>query len=138
MIRFFTIKRALIICLAFVVIAPWVAYDWLVDEGMGELRIVSVLIIVGFIIFLAIKYRWRYRCKKCKKFFTIQKKATYLDKTENISVIVETERRDLQGNIIGTQDQYIPGQRKRYKTPYICKHCGYDIYWLNEKDRANI
>ncbi|MGM9961666.1 MAG: hypothetical protein ACI319_01220 [Holdemanella porci] len=52
---------------------------------------------------------------------------------EDISVLVETKRRDSQRNIIGTDEQYIPGLKTTYREYYTCKYCGKTCWYTREK-----
>jgi len=51
---------------------------------------------------------------------------------------VELENRDLDRNVTGTREQYIPGKRNTYQYTYKCKYCGNLEARSNTEDRASI
>ena len=66
-----------------------------------------------------------YRCPACKKFYALSFIDSNLLREEDISIKVSTERKNVSGEVIGTQEQYIPGKRKFYEQTYKCKNCGH-------------
>lgn len=63
------------------------------------------------------------RCKSCKKLFALKKIQTNLINVADISIKKELKRRNSNGEVIGTSEQYIPGTKKTYETIHQCKHC---------------
>lgn len=94
----------------------------------------AILIILSIVLWR----RWNFRCQACKRWGALKLLQTELAKQEKISVLVEVERRDYGGNVIGTQDQYIPGKRKTYQYTYRCKHCNNMETRTRSFDNANI
>ena len=90
--------------------------------------IVKVVVIVGWIVLIILSIimwkRWSFKCQACKRWGALLLQETQLAGQEKISVLMEMEHRDWQGNVTGHHDQYIPGKRKKYLYIYKCKHCG--------------
>ena len=88
-----------------------------------------IIVCIGWAVLLVLSIvlwrRWIFKCQSCKRWGALEPIKTELAKQEKISVLVEVERRDLQRNVIGTQDQYIPGKRKIFTDTYKCKFCGH-------------
>ena len=80
----------------------------------------AVLVVLSIVLWR----RWNFRCQACKRWGALTLEKTELAKQEKISVLMEMEHRDWQGNVTGYHDQYIPGKRKTYLYTYKCKHCG--------------
>lgn len=78
------------------------------------------------------------RCTKCKGMFTLRYKWTDHIEKQNISMKAETKTYNKVGEVIGTQEQYIPGTRNTYQDCYICKKCGNETYYTYKVDRKNI
>ncbi|MDL2288172.1 hypothetical protein LJC32_02190 [Oscillospiraceae bacterium OttesenSCG-928-F05] len=97
-------------------------YDNLNENLWGTIILIgwSVLIVLSVILWR----RWKFRCSACKRWAALVLAKTDLIKQDKISVRMEMEHRDWQGNVTGYHDQYIPGKRKTYKDTYKCKHCG--------------
>ena len=68
--------------------------------------------------------RWNAKCHACKRWNALKLLKTEILKQEKISVLVELKQRNLNREVTGTQDQYIPGKRKTYQDTYQCKYCG--------------
>lgn len=88
----------------------------------------AAMVFIGWVILIILSIilwkRWNLKCQACKRWGALVLSQTELAEQENISVLMETERRDSQGYVVGHQDQYIPGKRKTYLHTYQCKHCG--------------
>ena len=59
--------------------------------------------------------RWNAKCHACKRWNALKLLKTEILKQEKISVLVELKQRNLNREVTGTQDQYIPGKRKTYR-----------------------
>jgi hypothetical protein len=94
----------------------------------------------GFLIVLSILMwkRWNVKCHACKRWAALKLESTDIIKQEKISVLVELENRDLDRNVTGTREQYIPGKRNTYQYTYKCKYCGNLEARSNTEDRASI
>ena len=57
---------------------------------------------------------------------------------KDISVLTEVKKRNKDGEVIGTTEQYIPGTRTFYRETYKCKGCGEISYGTYSKDRKNL
>ena len=79
-----------------------------------------------------------YKCPTCKKRFALKRIGKELASSERISILQEVKTRNRNGNVVGTQEQYIPGTRRIYEIHYVCKNCGEDCYRQYEKDTPNI
>lgn len=86
------------------------------------------ILIIGFLLAMALDdllYAIKTRCPACKKYSGLNYIDTQLVNEERISIKVENAKKDRNGNIIGTYEQYIPGKRKIFLKTYKCKYCGY-------------
>lgn len=98
---------------------------------------------VGKVIYFAIStiilllYLYSCRCKECGKFFSIRKIEVSRSGSQDIMVKTEVNTYNNQRDIIGTQEQYIPGRRNFYTARYVCKNCGYAFYKEFAKDSKN-
>ena len=64
----------------------------------------------------------------------IKKTGEEVAKRENVSVLVETNTRNKNGDVIGSQEQYVPGERITYRVNKICKKCGKGCYSTYRRD----
>lgn len=46
---------------------------------------------------------------------------------ENVSVLVNTNTRNRKGEVVGSQEQYVPGERITYRVNKVCKKCGKSV-----------
>ena len=68
------------------------------------------------------------------KDFAWKKTGEEVAKRENVSVLVETNTRNKNGDVIGSQEQYVPGERITYRVNKICKKCGKGCYSTYRRD----
>ena len=100
-------------------------------ESVLKFSISITISLVVLILILRFLWIWfanakLHRCKKCKKLFALQKVQTDVLDCKNISILVETKSKNLYGETIGTNEQYIPGTRITYRDTFVCKYCGYE------------
>lgn len=76
------------------------------------------------------------KCPSCKKWFALKKCGTEFVEEQNISVKVVGNTYNRNRDVIGTQEQYVPGIRRIYHKNYKCKICGKECYTTFSKDRA--
>ncbi len=82
--------------------------------------------------------RWNAKCHACKRWNALKLLKTEVLKQEKISVLVELKQRNLNREVTGTQDQYIPGKRKTYQDTYQCKYCGNLEIRTHTEDSASV
>ena len=82
--------------------------------------------------------RWNIKCHSCKRWGALELAHTELLKQEKISVLMELEHRNLDRQVTGTHDQYIPGKRKTYQDTYKCKYCGNLETRMRTEDSASV
>jgi len=111
------------------------AFD--VHRTLG-LRLSIIFISLLAISIFVFRKIWFYRCRECKKFFALKKKARRLLSSQDVSVLMSVDRRNREGEKIGENEQYVPGTRKTYDTPYECKYCGSAKYKIKTVTRANL
>lgn len=58
--------------------------------------------------------------------------------TKDIAVAVEAKTRNNAGEVIGTTEQYVPGERTFYQVNYVCKNCGATCHSNYAKDKAHV
>lgn len=81
---------------------------------------------------------WNSKCHACKRWNALKLLKTEILKQEKISVLVELKQRNLNREVTGTQDQYIPGKRKTYQDTYQCKYCGNLEIRTHTEDSASV
>lgn len=99
-----------------------------------------IAIVCGLIMYVIIYYWFgnESKCPSCKKRFCIKKTGKEVVNKEQISVLAETKTRNVYGEVIGTQEQYIPGERVTYRVNKVCKKCGRKCYSTYTRDIAKI
>ncbi len=105
------------------------------------IQVDSIFFGVVFVLIPAIflfRFIWKTRCPYCKKAFAIKKVGKRYVGSDDISVKVKTNNYNRKGEVIGTQEQYIPGKRNNYRIIYKCEKCGKEKYRMVTKDSANI
>lgn len=112
--------------------------------GMSDIResLVSlVFTLIGVMVMYLIIYYWYgkdYKCPSCNKRFCLKKTGEEVEKRENVSVLIETNTKNRNGNIIGSQEQYVPGERITYRINKVCKKCGKGCYSTYRRDIPKI
>lgn len=133
-----TLRGTIILMFLTICIGGFIAIE---GEKLWEMEVArSLCRNIGFIIALMgpiLVWGFLRRCRNCKMLFMLKRTETKQSSSENISVKVEVERRDLDGNVVGTQDQWIPGTRIWYRKKFRCKACGQVHYSLFSQDYAN-
>lgn len=76
-------------------------------------------------------------CPLCGKLGTT-KTSTQTMGTQSISIKKELQRKNSRGEVIGTDEQYIPGTRTFYRTWYRCKQCGREFHRDTFSDHAHV
>ena len=82
-------------------------------------------------------YYWygkEHKCLSCNKRFCLKKEGKEIIGRESVSVLVETNTRNRAGEVTGTQEQYVPGERTTYQINYVCKKCGERCHSTFSKD----
>jgi hypothetical protein len=113
---------------------------------ISRIDIIDIIIALIFICILSmimylIIYYWYgkdYKCPSCKKRFCIKKTGEEEVKRESVSVLVETNTKNRNGEIVGYQEQYVPGTRITYRINKICKKCGKKCYNTYSVDKPNL
>lgn len=113
-------------------------------DSPHSLKAILIFSIMGIILLLISALIIYYKilkptqCPYCKKYFALKELDTEAVGSADVSVKVTTERRDNAGNVVGTQDQYVPGKRITYQRNYLCKKCGESSCGTFTKDKATI
>lgn len=110
-----------------------------VYSGSGFLERIMYLIfaLIGIGIMYIIIYYWYgkdNRCPSCNKPFCLKKTGEEVVSKENVSVLVNTNTRNRKGEVVGSQEQYVPGERITYRVNKVCKKCGKSCYSTYRKD----
>ena len=107
------------------------------SSGIPE-RIAMLIVTVIFVgVMYIIIYYWYgkdYKCPSCHKPFCLQKTGEEVINKENVSVLVNTNTRNRNGEVVGSQEQYVPGERITYRVNKICKKCGKTCYSTYKRD----
>ena len=64
------------------------------------------------------------KCDSCRKLFAMKKVQTDVINSRGINIKTELNQKDLNGEVVGTIEQFVQGTREFYETTYECKHCG--------------
>ena len=134
--KFLWILGTVIICILFaliggmIIIGGNIITGLITHSGIQSVNqdMLNPTMAVGWVIMIASSIimwkRWNKKCCACKRWNALALIKTEMLKQEKISVLVELEHRNLNREVTGTHDQYIPGKRRTYKDTYRCKYCG--------------
>jgi len=95
--------------------------------GILERIVMFVMAVIFGMILYVIVYYWYgkdYKCPSCGKRFCLKKEGKEVVGRENVSVLMEVKTRNSAGEVTGSQEQYVPGERTTYQVNYVCKKCG--------------
>ena len=112
-------------------------YEWWNQTPLLGILLLIAYVVVG-IISKKLWNRFNAQCDACKKFGTLEYLKTEVESTDQISIRMELEDKNWKGDVIGTHDQYIPGQRTTYIDTYRCKHCGHYESYMRRVDSPNV
>ena len=103
-----------------------------------ETRMIGFLILIVYWGIVILMKGLRERCPNCKKWFALE----FIDEEsigeENVSVKVETKTKNVNGEVTGTQEQYVPGKRITFQRNYVCKKCGETTAKRHTTDRPTL
>ena len=113
-----------------------------INDSSNSLTVVErIVMLIMFIVMALVMYVVIYywygkdnKCPSCKKRFCLKKDGEEIIDRQNVSVLVETNEKDRNGNVIGSQEQYVPGERITYRAYKICKKCGERCYTTHVKN----
>lgn len=107
--------------------------DKSISGKLGGIFLALVFILILYIVI----YYWygsEHKCPSCHKRFCLKKEGTDILDKEPTSKLVETKIKNNQGDVIGTNEQYISGQRITYQANYVCTKCGERCSSTYQKD----
>lgn len=107
------------------------------NKSIMDVITLILVVVVLLIILYAIIYYWYgkdHKCPACNKRFCLKKEGKEIIGREAVSVRVETNTKNRNGEVIGTQEQYVPGERITYQVNYVCKKCGEQCYRTFSED----
>lgn len=102
----------------------------------AEFIFFAMTIACGLILYVII-YFWYgndHKCPSCNKPFCLKNEGLELIDRQNVKVIVENKMRNNNGEIIGTCEQVVDGERNTFKVNYRCKKCGERCYSTYSRD----
>ena len=125
------------------ILGPILCICGFTDTSLGVLETLGMIVVILIMSMLlyAIIYYWYgkdFECPSCYKHFCLKKIGQKVIGKESVSVLVETNIRDRDGNVTGTKEQYVPGERITYQSNYICKKCGEGCHKTFFKDVPKI
>ncbi len=128
-----TVFVALIIVSAFANIFGFMGTTLGVMEIIG---MIVIILIMSMLLYVIIYYWYgkEHKCPSCNKRFCLKKEGKEIIGRESVSVLVETNTRNRAGEVTGTQEQYVPGERTTYQINYVCKKCGERCHSTFSKD----
>ncbi|MDE5611537.1 MAG: hypothetical protein K2I90_05915 [Odoribacter sp.] len=93
--------------------------------------------IVGDIILWIICYRYSTRCDKCKKWGAMKTISKELVSERASSITKKLEKKNRQGEVIGTQEVVVPATVYTYHVHRCCSKCGHRDYLVKTSKREN-
>jgi hypothetical protein len=114
------LKRWLMSLFLFFIVVP-LAFSLLTKKFFVYLVVIAGALYIVYMLYLAI----RDKCPSCDKLNGLKYVSRTLVREDNISVLVENRIKDKAGNVIRTNEQYVPGVRKVYEYAFRCSHCEY-------------
>ncbi|MCI6547198.1 MAG: hypothetical protein MR415_00935 [Coriobacteriaceae bacterium] len=85
--------------------------------------------------FVLMVTRW---CPNCGKFFGLRVTDRKVVDSQAISMKKTLEIKNARGEVIGTNEQYIPGTRETTQTVKTCKYCGAEVENYRTSDHENV
>lgn len=123
-----------IIVALFIVAGIWGALgmDTSVNSAQDRIMMLVFAVICSMIMYLIVYYWYGkdYKCPNCNKRFCLKKTGEEVIEKEQVSVLVNTNTRNRNGEVTGTQEQYVPGEKITYRINKVCKKCGKECYSL--------
>ncbi len=95
------------------------------DVKKQESNIVTIIFIIlfSFFIFSILKKIIYSRCPSCKNFFALKYVGTNILDRYITPVKVSVKQRAKNGQVYGSQDQYIQVTKEKYQKVFKCKYC---------------
>jgi hypothetical protein len=108
--------------------------------AIGKILMLAYVIILGSLLYVIIYYWYGkdHKCPSCKKPFCLRKDSIDVINKEPVTVVVEAKTKNIDGDVIGTQEQYVPGERTTYRQNYTCKKCGETCHSTYSKDNPKL
>ncbi|MBQ9119528.1 MAG: hypothetical protein IJY09_05670 [Lachnospiraceae bacterium] len=115
-------------------------YDGTKLNFIETLEMIAIIFIMLMVLYVIVYYWYGkdYKCPACNKRFCLKKEGKEVAGRESVSVLVKANTRNRDGEVIGTQEQYIPGERVTYKITYICRKCGARCHSAYSKDVSKV
>lgn len=98
------------------------------------------LIVLIFVVIISKRLwdKFNMQCNSCKRWGALELVNTKILQEASIYVPIDTKKKNVKGEIIGTQEQYIPGKRIQYQDTYKCKNCGKTETYIRTVDKASL
>lgn len=111
--------------------------------GSESFSLMAVGIEFAVIVVAAImsKHFWRKfntQCNACKRWGALELINTKILQEASIYVPIDAKQKNIKGETIGLQEQYVPGKRIQYQDTYRCKYCGATENYVRTEDKATI
>lgn len=102
-------------------------------ENSESFLAVAIFTAIAFYLMLkALRFIWRYRCPKCKKWALREEKRELLG-TDIETITKQEEIKDNKGNVLRVEDVKIPVIVRHYEVWRKCKHCKHFIKLLEDE-----
>ncbi len=108
------------------ILAP-IIYIWALisgEESFASWLPAELLAIIISLTILYFCYGKQATCPSCKRILALKKTKEEVVGKEDITVLTETKMKDNHRNVVGTNEQYVPGIKTTYREYYTCKYCG--------------
>lgn len=106
------------------------------DNSFGLFELIALIIVI--IISKHLWNKFNAQCESCKRWGALELANTKILQEASIYVSIDTKQKNINGETIGSQEQYIPGKRIQYQDTYKCKYCGTTESYVRTVDKASI
>ena len=100
------------------------------DTAASKHNLIEFLVLIGvlWIIWKVTLRGWHRRCKKCGKWWALQRKGSELIDSWETDKLVKLYDKNSKGEIVGTREALRRVKKNRYRVYWKCKHkhCGYE------------
>ena len=111
------------------------------NDGMSMSILEKIMMFIFVLILIGVMYVIIYywygkdnKCPSCHKPFCLKTTGEEIVSKENVSELENTNTRNRKGEVVGSQEQYVPGERITYRVNKVCKKCGKTCYSTYRRD----
>lgn len=118
----------------------WSQQDPIIVKIIATFIFLAISAVICGLIFLIVYFWWGKdtKCPSCKKPFSVEKQGEEIINRRETYVPIKTNRWNNDGDVVGTSEQYVPGEIVTYKETFACKKCGHKTYKTHTKSIPNV